>query len=187
MKFERIIDGKDHLWAVRDMSKDVNELTELFRKWNNIEGLFDFFYANRKDLSDFFHIKSIRTAIDDTLEDASELEALILDMPYTENLDDIFRPLGTLDMAMSELTREKARNWYRTHHASWLRVYAIRLEPNVYIITGGAIKLTRKMEDRPHTQIELDKLNRWRQYLADNGVFDKDSFTGLMEENEYEI
>lgn len=187
MLFERIIEGKDHLWAVRDMSKEVNELTELFRKWNDLEGLFDFFVANRKDLSDFFHVNNISTAIEDTLEDADALETLILDMPYTEKLDGIFRPLGTLDMAMSELTREKARNWDRLRHASWLRVYAIRLEPNVYIITGGAIKLTPKMEDRPHTQLELDKLNSCRQYLIDNGVFDQDSFTSLMEENDDEI
>ena len=28
MKFERIIEGKDHLWAVRDMNKPKNELIE---------------------------------------------------------------------------------------------------------------------------------------------------------------
>ena len=32
MKFERIIDGKDHLWAVRDMNKSSNELVALFQK-----------------------------------------------------------------------------------------------------------------------------------------------------------
>ena len=30
MKFERIIEGKDHLWAVRDMNKPNNELAALF-------------------------------------------------------------------------------------------------------------------------------------------------------------
>ena len=30
MKFERIIEGKDHLWAVRDMNKPKNELAALF-------------------------------------------------------------------------------------------------------------------------------------------------------------
>ena len=30
MKFERIIGGKDHLWAVRDMNKPKNELAALF-------------------------------------------------------------------------------------------------------------------------------------------------------------
>lgn len=74
---------------------------------------------------------------------------------------------------MLELTREKARNWDRKRHASWLRIYAIRVEPNVYIITGGAIKLTAKMQDREHTQRELDKLNACRDFLRINGIFIK--------------
>ena len=123
MKFERIVEGKDHLWAVRDMSREVNELTDVFRRWNDLEYLFDFFRTHRDDLEKHFHISSIREAIDDTLEDAEALERLIIDMPYTEDLDKLFVPLGEMDMAMSELSREKARNWDRVSHASWLRVY----------------------------------------------------------------
>lgn len=76
----------------------------------------------------------------------------------------------------------KARNWDRTKHASWLRIYAIRIDPNVYIVTGGAIKLTAKMQDREHTQIELEKLNKCRNFLIDNGVFDQDSFLETINE-----
>jgi len=100
MKFERIIEGKDHLWAVRDMNKPKNELAALFQKWNDAEYLWDFF-----------------------------------------------------------------------------------LEKNVFVITGGAIKLTRTMQERSHTQAELDKLNQCRQYLASNGVFDSDSFISMIEED----
>lgn len=32
MRFERIIEGKDHLWAVRDMAKPKNELAMLFEE-----------------------------------------------------------------------------------------------------------------------------------------------------------
>lgn len=39
---------------------------------------------------------------------------------------------------------------FRPEHPSWLRLYAIKLEPGCYIITGGAIKLTRTMEERQH-------------------------------------
>ena len=62
-------------------------------------------------------------------------------------------------------------------------VYAIRIEPNVYIVTGGAIKLTATMQDREHTQMELDKLNACRNYLQQNGIFDKDSFVDFFEED----
>ena len=183
MLFERIINGKDHLWAVRDMDKPNNELAALFHKWNDAEYLWEFFLENRDDLRDFFHIERISEAVEYTVDDAELLERLILEMPYTENLDELFQPLGFADMTIRELTREKAKNWNRTGHASWLRIYAIRIERNVYVITGGAIKLTRTMQERSHTQEELAKLNQCRQYLLENGVFDSDSFISMLEED----
>ena len=183
MVFERILEGKDHLWAVRNMEKPKNELALLFDSWNDIGFLMDFFMENLDDLKQFFHIQRISDAIDDTMDDAEELQRLILDIPYTENLDELFTPLGSADLTIRELTREKARNWDRIGHASWLRVYAIRLEKNVFVVTGGAIKLTRSMQERPHTQEQLDKLNSCRQYLLNNGVFDADSFISLIEED----
>lgn len=117
------------------------------------------------------------------MEDAKSLERLILDFPYTEQLDGLFHPLSLADNRVRELTREKARNWDRDRHASWLRIYAIRIEPNVYIVTGGTIKLTATMQEREHTQIKLNKLNACRNYLQQNGIFDKDSFVDFLEED----
>lgn len=184
MHFVRIIKDYDHLWAVKSQDKENDELTDLFKKWNNIEFLLEFFTENFEDLKGFFHIKRLSQAISDTMDDADVLEELILDFPYTENLDELFKPLDITDARASELSREKARNWDRERHASWLRVYAIRLEPNIYVVTGGAIKLTRTMQEREHTQIELDKLNACKAYLRSKDVFDKDSFVELIKENE---
>ncbi len=183
MKFVRAIEGYNHLWAVHDEAKDADELTLLFRKWSNVNYLLDFFLANLHDLQNFFHVEKVSDAIKDTMDDAKVLERLILDFPYTEKLDGLFHPLSLSDNRAHELTREKARNWERARHASWLRIYAIRVEPNVYIVTGGAIKLTATMQDRAHTQMELDKLNECRSYLQQNGVFDKDSFIDFFKED----
>lgn len=38
------------------------------------------------------------------------------------------------------------------------------------------------MQDREHTQIELEKLNKCRNFLIDNGVFDQDSFLETINE-----
>ena len=46
----------------------------------------------------------------------------------------------------------------------------------MFVITGGAIKLTRTMQERSH-------INQCRQYLASNGVFDSDSFISMIEED----
>lgn len=186
MKFVRAIAGYNHLWAVRDEAKEADELTMLFREWSNANYLLDFFLANIDDLQGFFHVEKISDAIKDTMEDARALERLILDFPYTEQLDGLFHPLSLADNRIHELTREKVRNWDRERHASWLRIYAIRIEPNVYIVTGGAIKLTATMQDREHTQIELDKLNACRNYLQQNGIFDKDSLWTFLRRIYYE-
>lgn len=182
MKFVRIIPHYDHLWAVKSPDEDADELTMLFRKWNNVEFLLDFFIENFDDLKGYFKIERLDRAIEDTLEDAEALEELVLEFPYTEHLDSLFKPLDITDAQISELTREKARYWDRDRHASWLRIYAIRLEPNVYVVTGGAIKLSRTMQEREHTALELDKLNRCKAYLKANGVFDQGSFVELTNE-----
>ncbi|MBP5717077.1 MAG: hypothetical protein J6W69_08165 [Bacteroidales bacterium] len=183
MKFVRAIPGYNHLWAVKDEGKEIDELSLLFRQWSNFNYLLDFFFANLEDLHSFFKVEKVSDAIRDTMEDAGALERLILEFPYTERLDGLFHPLSLADDRAHELTREKARNWDRRRHPSWLRVYAIRIEPNVYIVTGGAIKLTATMQERRHTQRELDKLNACRDYLKNNGVFDQDSFIDFFEED----
>lgn len=176
MEFVRVLRGYDHLWSVKIPEMEADELTLLFRRWSRIEYLLDFFLSNVADLKEYFQISSISEAIKDSMEDACMLERMILAFPSTENLDTLFRPLGELDMSMTELTREKARNWWRHRHPSWLRVYAIRLEANVFVITGGAIKLTPTMQERCHTEEELTKMNTCREYLRQNGVFDQASF-----------
>jgi hypothetical protein len=62
-----------------------------------------------------------------------------------------------------------------------LRIYAIKIEPGVYLVTGGAIKLTATMVERSHTLAELAKMERVRNYLLDNGVFDLDGFNDYYE------
>lgn len=183
MEFVRVISGYDHLWAVKSPDKELDELTDFLKKIKSPDYLLDFFMDNLDDLKRNFHIDMIGDAIDDTIEDALELQRLILTFPSTEHLDDIFVPLGGKDLTIQVLTREKARNWDRFRHASWVRIYAIRLEPNVFVITGGAIKLTRTMQERANTQRELDKLNACRDYLLRNDVFDQDSFVDYIQED----
>ncbi len=84
MKFVRIIPEYNHLWAVRDDEEETDALSLLFRRWSNFNYLLDFFFANLDDLQGLFHVEKVSDAIRDTMEDAQELERLILDFPYTE-------------------------------------------------------------------------------------------------------
>jgi len=51
---------------------------------------------------------------------------------------------------------------------------------SVYLITGGAIKMSQKMESHPDTAIELVKLANARNYLMQEDVIDDLSFYELM-------
>lgn len=80
------------------------------------------------------------------------------------------------------LGKEKARLKNTPKHASWLRIYAIKLEPGIYIITGGAIKLTRTMQEREHTLVELARMEKVRNFLLENDIVDMDSFNDYQKE-----
>ena len=66
-----------------------------------------------------------------------------------------------------------------------LRLYAIKIDEDTFVITGGAIKLPlhHLMDDREHTRIELQKLKSAKSYLKENGVFDEESFFEFLNEN----
>ncbi|MCQ2095996.1 MAG: hypothetical protein MJY59_04550 [Bacteroidaceae bacterium] len=49
-------------------------------------------------------------------------------------------------------------------------------------ITGGAIKLTRTMQEREHTLMELLKQEQVRQFLLQNHIIDTDSFVDYLAE-----
>lgn len=179
MTFDRILDNNT-LWAVRYGDAEDNALQQLFSQWNDPEWLVEFFLANISDLKSYFKITDVNQAIYDTIDDSLRMQCLILDLSPEANLDMLFRPLHNSRANEMLLGKEKARIKQRPQHASWLRIYAIKLEPGCYIVTGGAIKLTRTMQEREHTLQELVKMENVRNYLISEGAIDVDGFEDLL-------
>ncbi len=179
MTFEDVKDD-GHLWAVHFEGENLNELDRVFTQWNDAGWLLKFFRENFNDLVSFFKITKLDEAVYDTMADSDQLECLILDISPDANLDELFRPLENNRASEMMLSKEKARLQSRPKHASWLRIYAIKLNPGIYVVTGGAIKLTRTMQEREHTLKELEKMEKVRQYLVANGVIDDDSFNDFI-------
>lgn len=117
-----------------------------------------------------------------TIDDNHRIQCLILDITPEADLDNFFRPLDNSRTHEMLLGKEKAKIKERPQHASWLRIYAIKLEPGCYIITGGAIKLTRTMQERNHTLKELHKMEEVRNYLISNQAIDTDGFVDFLSE-----
>jgi len=169
MKIVRIIKGVDSLLSISNEDEGQSEFEHLFDKLTNTETLFSFFETHLHDLQNY----TIGEAVNRTFDDACALEDKFYDVAENDNvqLQTIFKPLSNSQYRLSKYQRSKA---YGEVRRSWLRVYAVRLESDKYIVTGGAIKLTQTMQERPHTQEQLDRLTQMRDYLIENGFEDSD-------------
>lgn len=176
MTFDKI---NDKLYAVREDGQEDNVLYHLFDQWNDTNYLYGFFKNHIDTLNNYFHIDSIKQAVTDTLEDAAYLEDVLIDL-NVDNLNTIFKHLSLEDSNVMFLSRHKARNWNRSNHNSWLRIYALKLEDGIYIITGGAIKMTKKMQDDIITEEQLNKINNCRRFLKHEQICDVPGFEELI-------
>lgn len=168
----------DQLTAFSYETDHPDEFSRIFSQWQDPQFLYEFFTENIEDLqSGFFGSISWQTAVSQTRNEARRLERKLLQLASgtPDNLDSIFEPLKLEEPI--ELTRSKAKG---DQPKTWLRVYAIKLESNVYVVTGGAIKLTRRMQDREHTRLELRKFERCKAFLHEQGITDIDGLKELI-------
>ncbi len=162
--------NKGNLYAVQYDNDELNCFDQCFENWNNSTYLEEFFENNGADLK-----INVEEAIEQAQDEADGFEADILayaggEIPG-ENLDGyIFVPLHESDNYDVPLQQSKA---YGTGRGKCLlRLYAIRLEPDCYLVTGGTIKLTRTMQERPHTNEELERLKSVARFLRDHNMYD---------------
>jgi Rad3-related DNA helicase len=158
----------------------ANEFERLLDFWSDIELLEDFFENNKHDLDrHFWRNITVEEAVLKTVQEAQHLEDKLRalskqTLKSPDGLETLFRPLDDLQTQIVHLNKSKAKK-------SWLRIYALRIEKDVYAVTGGAIKLTHKMNEREHTLKELDKIEKCREYLIHEGIIDKEGITEAFE------
>lgn len=120
---------------------------------------------------------SVERAILDTLEDADSLEKKMISLARgAGSLQTMFLPLHELERNGVIFSDRKA---YGGMQKSWLRIYAIKTLDEVLVITGGTIKLTRSMQEREHTNKELLKMQRAKDFLKQEGIYDQNGFLDL--------
>lgn len=163
--------------------KNVNEFRRLLGLWTDRTYLIDYFLRNQTKLQSGFWNEvinedpntkvAVTLAVNLTIEEASEFEKEILclaDGKDGRSLDEIFIPLHKEFRKDSDKYEFKA---YGIFENSWLRFYAIKIE-GIYFISGGGIKLTKKMEDSEGLDIELEKLQKVYDLLFKDPDIDPD-------------
>jgi hypothetical protein len=164
-------DSEEGLWSIHLNGESQNEFDKFFDQMNDPEWLYEFLEKNKVDLnSGFFGNITIEEAVLRIMEEAGEMENALYD--YSEegftnssiNLQNLFKPLNNFEYAITIHQESKARIG-----RGWLRLYAIRLAENCYLVTGGAVKLTQNMK-RTHLQGELKRLKQAKQFVRSNGI-----------------
>lgn len=138
MQIVSIFEGS--LYAVRFDGEEDDELTRLLELWNDAEYLNKFYEKNREIL------KVNPTTF------LSEIQANVLviikDFKYLKEnineIDNFFEPLSENERR-TRFLRTKRRQYVLEHIG--LRLYALQIENGCYMITGGAIKITKTMQE----------------------------------------
>lgn len=119
MTFDKILeDGR--LWAVRYDGKEDNCFEELFGQWYDMLWLKTFFEQNISDLESFFHITDVYQAVMETMEEASRLECLMMDITPEANLDTLFKHIDNRRYSemLSAKKKQRVTECINTLHGS---------------------------------------------------------------------
>ena len=176
---------KEGLYAIRYDGEKENEFDRLFSLWiKDIRYVSSYLKANEDYLdSGYFKEASLRDIAIRIKSEAMELLRLFDDFscrPGDKKLQEIFRPLvdDELNIRLHQKTKASIENW--KYRRAILRIYAIRISSNAYVVTGGAIKLVKSMKDHEDTRRELEKIETVRKYLTSIELYTEDDLIYLL-------
>lgn len=171
---------KEGLYAIRYENEEENEYYRLLGLWLDFENVRTYLKRNKEYLeNDFFNWVSINPLARKILGEAEELGDLFvkaeeLFLAGELKLQEIFWPLYDTQILypVHQKTKASIKDW--RFRRALVRFYAIRISENAYVISGGAIKLVKKMEAHPDTRNELKKLELVKAYLQSIELFNED-------------
>lgn len=172
MKIVAIFDSR--LFSFRYPNEKTHELKRLLKLWNNPVYIIDFITEHAADIPEDIKPMQLASQIEN---DATTIEDYLLKLGTNRqgNFEFFFKSLDNNEYQIKPLSKRKGR-------MNFIRLYAIRIDNNCFVITGGAIKFTKLMQDREHTKIELQKLDRCREFLKNKGIYDAESYYEFIKE-----
>lgn len=184
-KIIKVIKDKDNLWSVKFKGEEMDEISRLFSLWTSPEYIFNFMEEHAAYLRNQFWVGKHATPAStakSALNQSKKLFKRLIQLQYNvdkgEHYDfnSFFVPLS-LDYNEEELKKVKAyspKTLDDPNSVAIFRLYAIWIESNVYIITGGGIKLVKEMKDMPELKTELQKIKIVREWLEEQGIASAD-------------
>jgi hypothetical protein len=147
-----------------------NEYDRLMDNWTDVSYLRNYAKNNSID--------NVNQFVKDRLKDAEQIQDLLEEITTNkEPLEYYFRTLFDSESGIKTLSLQKGKIV-----RNGIRLYAVKIDENCFVITGGAIKMSQTMQDHPDSNKELTKIKAAKVYLQANTIVDKDSFYELINE-----
>lgn len=169
-----------YIYSVQYDDEEENEFDRLFQSWNDAGQVVEFLEENRRFLKSevWWKVTEPEDAARQVLDEAEALEELFDELnDNTErgkkpDYDSHFNYLGGKYKYELKWTPMKS---YGTFHPSLLRIYAIKMASNTYLITDGGIKLSDTIQNSPDLKEHvLQNIDRVRDFLKEQGIIDNE-------------
>lgn len=171
-----------YIYSVRYAGRAENEFDRILDEWNDVSHVVQFMEENSAYLDDeiWCNVRQPEDAAAQVLDEAALLEELF-DELY-ENTSKGERPdfdshfhlfEGKYKYELNHLPMKS----YGTIRPSLVRMYAIKMASNTYLITGGGIKLADKIQNSPGLKDHvIQEIDLTREFLKSNGIMDGSDF-----------
>ena len=144
---------------------DDCEYDRLLELWTDVNYLRQYAKQN--------NVKDINKFVREKLRDAEKIEDFLDELTKeNEPLDIYFKQLDNNETGFKLLSLRKGK----ASKYDGLRLYAIKIDDECFLITGGAIKMSLKNDDHQDTREEMSKIKKVKAFLQENGVVDFESF-----------
>lgn len=169
------------LYSMRygDEQDSVDEFHRLLNNWTDIDWLDSYFEGHSTEMSPSFwgEIIDPEIAASRTLKEAYDADETFRKLADNSSkgkkpdFEDFFFPLNGEYVYEWHHTPVKA---YGPDKPSLIRFYAIKLDKNCFLLTGGGIKYCKSMNESPDLRKELQKIEQTRSFLKECGIDKQD-------------
>lgn len=175
---------KDWLYSIGFDEEDLNEYHRVFREWHDLDYLVGFFSKNKAYVNTTFWRNAgldpdnPEQSAQRVIDEADSLEIYIRQLVANcssgvkPDFDEYFHFLGGKYKCLWSLEPVKS---YGTDSPSLLRLYAIKIGSNCYLIVYGGIKLADTIQNSPVLSATVfRKIDSVLKFLQANGITDSE-------------
>lgn len=172
----------NRIYSIKYDDQEFAEYYRLFnREWTDVDYLTKFFSEHEEFTKNIFWKfleNDPEMAATIAIEDAYELEAYLkklsknADEKKIPDLENYFEPLNGKYIYEIKFIPMKG---YGVKPSTFLRLYALRLEENCYLIVYGGIKLNDSIQNSPVLKENvISRIDMVKSYLKREGILDKE-------------